>query len=503
MLEPYNEAAGKGSDWYGESEWDQQEFDAMVAALDKAGVQVHVHAIGDGAVRNTLNAFENAIKENGERADRRYTMTHVCAVADEDIKRIADLEVISALQFLWMYRDPLCELEIAYIGEERAMAMYPVKNMLEAGCIVSGASDGPVTPFAPLEEIEVAVTRNSPYPGEGHRYASRWRADHHAVPERKPTRRTSRSGTSWRRMLVGTIEVGKKDDLAVLDRTSDLRPEEDLRQHRALHDLRRPHRARGPGPRHRRQERYQQSDGERQSRRASAVRRPRKRDTDEELHYTGRSFAKTASRGDPMPRETMTAKRQRALAVAERLNEHYPAAECALHYWGDPFRLTIAVLLSAQTTDKGVNKVTPALWERYPTPADLAAADVRDVEGIIRTIGFFHTKAANVIKCAQMVVADYGGEIPRDIDELQKLPGVGRKTANVVLNEAFGIVEGIAVDTHVFRIAHRLKFAGPSADTPAKTEAALLKLYPRAAGTHQPSVGARQKRVHRPQPEAA
>ena len=119
-----------------------------------------------------------------------------------------------------------------------------------------------------------------------------------------------------------------------------------------------------------------------------------------------------------MPRETMTAKRQRALAVAERMNEHYPAAECALHYWGDPFRLTIAVLLSAQTTDKGVNKVTPALWERYPTPADLAAADARDVESI-------------------------------------------------------------AVDTHVFRIAHRLKFAGPSADTPAKTEAALLKLYPR------------------------
>ena len=133
-----------------------------------------------------------------------------------------------------------------------------------------------------------------------------------------------------------------------------------------------------------------------------------------------------------MPRETMTAKRERALEVARRMNEHYPAAECALHYWGDPFRLTIAVLLSAQTTDKGVNKVTPRLWE-----------------------------------------------IPRDIDELQKLPGVGRKTANVVLNEAFGIVEGIAVDTHVFRIAHRLKFAGPSADTPAKTETALLKLYPR------------------------
>ena len=180
-----------------------------------------------------------------------------------------------------------------------------------------------------------------------------------------------------------------------------------------------------------------------------------------------------------MPRETIAAKRERAIEIANRMSEHYPDAECALHYGGDPFRLTIAVLLSAQTTDKGVNKVTPALWERYPTPAALAAADVVDVESIIRTIGFFHTKAANCIKCARMVVAEYGGEIPRDIDELQKLPGVGRKTANVVLNEAFGIVEGIAVDTHVFRIAHKLKLAGPSADTPAKTEQALLKLYPR------------------------
>ncbi|RNL42554.1 endonuclease III [Paraeggerthella hongkongensis] len=180
-----------------------------------------------------------------------------------------------------------------------------------------------------------------------------------------------------------------------------------------------------------------------------------------------------------MPRETVKAKRERAIEIAQRMNEHYPAAECALHYWGDPFKLTIAVLLSAQTTDKGVNKVTPALWERYPAVADLASANPADVEEIIRTIGFYRTKAANVIKCAQLVVSEYGGQIPRDIDELQKLPGVGRKTANVVLNEAFGIVEGIAVDTHVFRIAHKLKLAGPSADTPAKTEDALLKLYPR------------------------
>ena len=163
-----------------------------------------------------------------------------------------------------------------------------------------------------------------------------------------------------------------------------------------------------------------------------------------------------------MPRETVAAKRERAIEIARRMNEHYPKAECALHYDGDPFRLVIAVLLSAQTTDKGVNKVTPALWKRYPTPADLASADVTDVEEIIRTIGFYHTKAANCVKCAQLMVSEYGGEVPQDIDELQKLPGVGRKTANVVLNEAFGIVEGIAVDTHVFRIAHKLKLVGPS-----------------------------------------
>ncbi len=180
-----------------------------------------------------------------------------------------------------------------------------------------------------------------------------------------------------------------------------------------------------------------------------------------------------------MPRETMEAKRKRALTIAKRMDEHYPDARCALDYDGDPFRLTIAVLLSAQTTDKGVNKVTPLLWERYPTVADLAAANVSDVEDIIHPIGFYHAKATNVINCARMVLSDYGGEIPRDINELQKLPGVGRKTANVILNEAFGIVEGIAVDTHVFRITHRLKLVGPSADTPTKTETALLKLYPR------------------------
>ncbi len=173
-----------------------------------------------------------------------------------------------------------------------------------------------------------------------------------------------------------------------------------------------------------------------------------------------------------MPRESLKSKRERALAVEERMNAHYPAPECALHYWGDPFRLTIAVLLSAQTTDKGVNRVTPTLWERYPTIPDLASANIADVENILRTIGFYHTKAANVIKCAQMVLSEFGGEVPHTMEELQRLPGVGRKTANIVMNEGFGIVEGIAVDTHVFRIAHKLKLS--NAEAPGKVEEDLL-----------------------------
>ena len=180
-----------------------------------------------------------------------------------------------------------------------------------------------------------------------------------------------------------------------------------------------------------------------------------------------------------MPRELMKEKRERAIAIAQRMDEHFPAAECALHYWGDPFKLTIAVLLSAQTTDKGVNKVTPALWERYPTPQALANADVNEVEEIIRTIGFHHAKAANCVKCARMVISDFGGEIPQDMTLIQKLPGVGRKTANVVLNEAFGIVEGIAVDTHENRIAHRLALSPKTHEKePLKTEQDLLKILP-------------------------
>ncbi len=177
-----------------------------------------------------------------------------------------------------------------------------------------------------------------------------------------------------------------------------------------------------------------------------------------------------------MARESLASKQQRALEVCQRMENHYGNPPAALDFGGDPFRLTIAVLLSAQTTDAAVNKVTPVLWERYPKIEDLAAANVSDVAEIIRTIGFFRNKAANTVKCAQMVLSEYGGEVPQSMEELQKLPGVGRKTANIVMNVGFGIVEGIAVDTHVFRIAHRLKFS--NAKDPSATELDLLKTIP-------------------------
>jgi endonuclease-3 len=170
--------------------------------------------------------------------------------------------------------------------------------------------------------------------------------------------------------------------------------------------------------------------------------------------------------------------RARALAVAERMNERYPRAECALNFH-DPFTLTIAVLLSAQTTDVAVNKVTPELFSRWPDPQAMAQARPHDIEKVIRTIGFYHVKAKNCVACAQMLLADYGGEVPQTMEDLVRLPGVGRKTANIVLNNAFGIVEGIAVDTHVFRIAHKLRFSPASSDTSSKTERDLLALYPR------------------------
>ena len=176
-----------------------------------------------------------------------------------------------------------------------------------------------------------------------------------------------------------------------------------------------------------------------------------------------------------MPREAKAKKRERALEVCRRMGELYPHAAPALHF-ANPFECVIAVSLSAQTTDANVNKVTPELFEKYGTPQAMAQADVKDVERIIHSVGFFRTKARNCVECARAIVSDFGGEVPQTMAELQKLPGVGRKTANIVMNTSFGKCEGIAVDTHVFRIAHKLKLSNKK--TPAQTEQDLLDLLP-------------------------
>ncbi len=167
--------------------------------------------------------------------------------------------------------------------------------------------------------------------------------------------------------------------------------------------------------------------------------------------------------------------RQSALEVIALLKEAYPDARCALDY-RNAYELLCATILSAQCTDARVNMVTPTLFARYPTPFDLARADPADVEEIIKSTGFFRNKTKSLIGMAQAVVAEHGGEIPRSMEELRKLPGVGRKTANVVLGNAYSINEGVTVDTHVTRLSGLL---GMSRSTDAVLiEQELMKLYP-------------------------
>lgn len=163
-----------------------------------------------------------------------------------------------------------------------------------------------------------------------------------------------------------------------------------------------------------------------------------------------------------------------ALQVLERLERCYPDAHCALVHAG-PWQLLVATMLSAQCTDARVNQVTPALFVRYPDPQDLAAADPAELEGLIRSTGFFRTKARNLKACARAVLVEHAGRVPRSLAALVALPGVGRKTANVVLGNALGI-PGMVVDTHVGRLARRLGWArAPGA---AGVEAELCALFP-------------------------
>ena len=180
-----------------------------------------------------------------------------------------------------------------------------------------------------------------------------------------------------------------------------------------------------------------------------------------------------------MPRESKKAKAERAVEVCRRLDNKYGPVECFLDHT-NPFRLVISVLLSAQTTDAQVNRVTPELFRRFPTPEAMAAASPEEVAKIIRSLGFYKTKARHCVEAAQAIVADFGGEVPHTMAELTSLSGVGRKTANIVLNVSFGIVEGIAVDTHVNRIAHRLGLSPKTHERePLKTEQDLLSILPR------------------------
>ncbi len=167
------------------------------------------------------------------------------------------------------------------------------------------------------------------------------------------------------------------------------------------------------------------------------------------------------------------ATKQEVEAIKSALLERYADAVTELHY-RNAYELVVAVALSAQCTDKRVNLITPALFEKYPDPAALAAADVEAVKALIKTCSFFNNKANNLVKMAQRVVAHYGGNIPMDEKELVTLPGVGQKTAHVVMIEYTG-ANLMAVDTHVFRVAHRLGLS--SDETALKTEETLVKLF--------------------------
>lgn len=160
--------------------------------------------------------------------------------------------------------------------------------------------------------------------------------------------------------------------------------------------------------------------------------------------------------------------------ILDKLEEMYPDAECALVH-DNVFQLIVAVALSAQTTDKSVNLITPALFEKYKTPEELAEADISDVEELIRRIGMYKTKAKNIVGMSKALVQNHGGIVPDDYDSLVALPGVGRKTANVVLSVGFGH-QRIAVDTHVFRVANRIGLV--SEKDVLKTEYALMDRIP-------------------------
>ncbi len=165
----------------------------------------------------------------------------------------------------------------------------------------------------------------------------------------------------------------------------------------------------------------------------------------------------------------------RAAEVLDRLKIHYPDATCSLDYT-TPLQLLVATILSAQCTDQRVNLVTPGLFARFPDAPSFAAADILEIEQLIRSTGFYHNKARHIQGAAQKIMTDFGGEVPRSMAQLLTLPGVARKTGNVVLAHAFGINAGVTVDTHVRRLTNRLGFTQHA--EPIKIEQDLIAILP-------------------------
>lgn len=181
-------------------------------------------------------------------------------------------------------------------------------------------------------------------------------------------------------------------------------------------------------------------------------------------------------------RLTKTEKRRRILIAAERLEQRYPDAECALKYGGDPWRLLVMARLSAQCTDARVNEVSLTLFDKFPTPEAMSAAPLSEIEEEIKSCGLYRMKAANIKDASRILVEDYGGKLPEDMDELLKLPGVGRKIANLLIGDVFG-GEAIVCDTHCIRICGRLGMYPESERDPTKIEMILRGLLPLSMGS--------------------
>lgn len=183
----------------------------------------------------------------------------------------------------------------------------------------------------------------------------------------------------------------------------------------------------------------------------------------------------TKTAAPKLPRKT-AAEKARAKRILDELYKWYPDAHCELDY-SNPHELLVATILSAQATDVGVNKATPALFKAFPTPRDYANATPQQIEPYVKSLGFFRQKAKSIHAAMTTIVNEYGGKVPNTMKDLLTLRGVARKTANVVLGNAFGINEGVVVDTHVMRVAHRLGLTKHT--DPKKIELDLMALFPR------------------------